>query len=99
MKQEEKKRKNETEIETEIARQNKVQAAIRQESTALKKRANELKDEIATASLALEEANAEEGQLASRVVSSPARIKKEMNGLLEKLEIERAGAAAPRLAP
>ena len=83
-----------SEIETEIARQNKVQAAIRQESTALKKRANELKDEIATSSLALEEANAEEGQLASRVVSSPARIKKEMNGLLEKLEIERAGAAA-----
>ena len=47
-------------IEKEIAQQNKLQKSIRKASTNLKKEANLLKDQIATADLALQEVAAEE---------------------------------------
>ena len=78
------------EIETEIAQQNKVQSTIRQESTNLKKKANELKDALATVAIELEEAQVEERQVSSRVVSSPARVKSEMNQMMATLEQEKA---------
>ena len=61
------------ELEIEIARNNKLQAAKREEATELKRQANDLKDEIATATLALQEAQAEHDSLASKIVSSPDR--------------------------
>lgn len=81
------------EIEREIAQQNKLQASIRQESTDLKKKANELKDKIATAALALQETQAEERKLSSQVVRSPARIKRETMEATKSLETERKECA------
>lgn len=81
------------EIETEIAQQNKLQASIRQESTNLKKKANELKDAIATVAIELEEAQVEERKLSSQVVKSPARVKSEMNVMMAGLENEKRESA------
>lgn len=66
------------ELEIEIARNNKLQAAARQEAATLKKTANDLKDQVATAVWALQEAEAEEEQLRVLVVSSPDRRKADM---------------------
>lgn len=66
------------ELEVEIARNNKLQAAAREEATALKKQANDLKDAVSTAQWALEQAEAEEEALRSQVVSSPDRRKSEL---------------------
>uniref|UniRef100_A0A7S0CD28 Kinetochore protein Nuf2 N-terminal domain-containing protein n=1 Tax=Proboscia inermis TaxID=420281 RepID=A0A7S0CD28_9STRA len=77
------------EIESEIAVQNKLQASIRQESGLLKKKANDLKDKIATISLAIQDAESEERKLATGIVKSPQRIKTDMAGITKTLEIER----------
>ena len=76
-------------IEREIAQQNKLQTSIRQESTELKKKLNDLKDNSATLSLALEEAKAEESHLSDQIVQSPTRLQREMSALTQKLEEER----------
>jgi len=77
------------ELEVEIARNNKVQAAKREEATELKKEHNELKDELATSKLALEEAQAEFQSLQTKVVSSPERRKKVVSSLHELVKRER----------
>lgn len=78
------------EIETEIAQQNKLQATLRQESTDLKKQSNDLKDKLASVSLTLQEAEAEERKLTSQVVQSPQRIKRELTVVTKSLEGERS---------
>jgi kinetochore protein Nuf2 len=65
-------------LELEIARNNKLQAAAREEAAALKMRANDLKDELATAVWAFQEAEAEEERLRAQVVSSPDRRRAEL---------------------
>jgi chromosome segregation ATPase len=82
------------ELEMEIARNNKLQAAKREESTELKKRHNELKDQLATVSLALQEAQAEHEALRSRIVSSPERRKRQLRDSNAALEYERKEAKA-----
>jgi len=82
------------EIETDIAKQNKLQSAVREESTNLKKKANELKDALATVDIELEEAVVEERQLSARVVSSPARVRSEMDSMMATLERTKADIAA-----
>ena len=77
------------ELEIEIARNNKLQAAKREESTELKRQANDLKDEIATATLALQEGQAEYDTLNAQVVSSPDRKKHELQSLKDALEREK----------
>uniref|UniRef100_A0A7S4MY20 Uncharacterized protein n=2 Tax=Odontella aurita TaxID=265563 RepID=A0A7S4MY20_9STRA len=77
------------EMETEITQQNKLQATLRQESTDLKKQANNLKDKLATVSLTLQEAEAEERKLSLQVVQSPQRIKRELEIVTKSLEGER----------
>jgi chromosome segregation ATPase len=75
------------ELELEIARNNKLQAAAREEASAFKKQSNDLKDQLATAYWALDEAEAEEEALRSKIVSSPDRRKMELaakRGRLEK---------------
>jgi len=81
------------ELEMEIAKNNKLQAAKREEATILKKKANDLKDEINTTSLALEEALAEEKQISAKVVSSPARRKNNLEHKRSQLEHERKECA------
>lgn len=76
-------------LETQIAILNKQQAATRLESGNLKKKANELKDETETAIIALQEAQAEQRKLASLVVKSPERKKRNMLNLTKTLEKER----------
>jgi hypothetical protein len=68
------------ELEIEIARNNKLQAAAREEGAALKKTANDLKDQVVTAVWTLQEAEAEEEKLRLQVVTvtSPDRRKSEM---------------------
>ena len=66
------------ELELEIARNNQLQTTAREEGAALKKTATDLKDELATATWGLEEAEAEEERLRAQVVSSPDRRKAEM---------------------
>eukprot|EP00554_Chaetoceros_debilis_P013495 CAMPEP_0194111468 /NCGR_PEP_ID=MMETSP0150-20130528/10464_1 /TAXON_ID=122233 /ORGANISM="Chaetoceros debilis, Strain MM31A-1" /LENGTH=459 /DNA_ID=CAMNT_0038800909 /DNA_START=142 /DNA_END=1521 /DNA_ORIENTATION=+ len=69
------------ELESEIAQQNKVQTSIRQESTNLKKRATMLKDQIATAELAMTEMEAEERKLLPQVVESPDTLQGHIGSL------------------
>jgi kinetochore protein Nuf2 len=66
------------ELEVNIASQNKVQAAKRQEASMLKKRSNELKDEIANAEWALQELQAERDQIQAQVVTSPSRRQQQL---------------------
>lgn len=77
------------ELEMEIARNNKLQAAKREESTELKKRHNELKDQLATVSLALQEAEAEYESFRSRIVSSPERRKRQLHDSNFELDYEK----------
>jgi len=77
------------ELELEIARNNKVQSAKREEATELKKKHNELQSELATARLALQEAQVEYDSLQSKVVSSPERRKKDLASLQEIVKEER----------
>lgn len=77
------------EIESKIGILNKQQAAIRHESGELKKKANDLKDRNATISIAIQEGQAEEKKLASQIVQSPERVKREMTSATERLENER----------
>ena len=74
------------EIEAEITQQNKLQASLREESKHLKRKANELKDAIATVAIELEEAQVEDRKLSAQVVKSPARVKSEMNVMMASLE-------------
>jgi len=76
-------------LEGEIARSNKLQASKREEAAVLKKEVNTMKDELATATWALQEAQAEEEGLSSQVVSSPARRKEELSVQRERLEKEK----------
>jgi len=78
------------EIGGEIAQQNKLQISIRTESTELKKKAKELKDNIATTSYALQEADAELRKLSTQVVQSPERIIVEVSSIKKTLENEKA---------
>jgi hypothetical protein len=73
-------------LELEIARNNKLQAAAREEASAFKKESNDLKDQLATAHWALDEAEAEEEALRSKIVSSPDRRKMDLAGKRERLE-------------
>lgn len=77
------------ELEIEIARNNKLQAAKREEATELKRQANDLKDEIATATLALQEAQAEYDTLSAKIVSSPDRRAHELESQKAALEHEK----------
>jgi len=78
------------ELEIEIARNNKLQAARREEATELKHQANDLKDEIASATLALQEAQAEHDSLNARIVSSPDRRAHELQSQKDALQREKA---------
>jgi hypothetical protein len=73
------------ELEVEISRNNKLQAAARDEASLLKKTANDLKDQVATAVWALQESEAEEEKLRSLIVSSPDRRKSELMVRKERL--------------
>lgn len=73
----------------QIAHSNKLQASKREEAAVLKAQANDLKDELATATWALEEVDAEEERLRSQVVSSPDRRQNELNAKREALDRER----------
>ena len=75
-----------TQMEADIAQQNRKQASIRQETYILKKSANELKDQIANLSISLRELQGEERQLSKEVVDSPDSIKYELATAQEKLE-------------
>lgn len=75
-------------LEVEITSKNKLQSSIRQESTELKKRANELKDKIATSILAINEMKAEKNILMSKIVKDTKKIIKKLkdSNSLVKLE-------------
>lgn len=77
-------------LELEIARYNKLQASARQEADTLKARANDLKDELATATWALQETQVEEEQLRAQVVSSPSRRKTELQDAQDYLDARKA---------
>eukprot|EP00529_Nitzschia_sp_RCC80_P023776 CAMPEP_0113487190 /NCGR_PEP_ID=MMETSP0014_2-20120614/25381_1 /TAXON_ID=2857 /ORGANISM="Nitzschia sp." /LENGTH=466 /DNA_ID=CAMNT_0000380879 /DNA_START=8 /DNA_END=1408 /DNA_ORIENTATION=+ /assembly_acc=CAM_ASM_000159 len=74
------------ELESEIARSNKLQASKREEAAQLKKQANAIKDELATLSWTLQELQAEEEGLKSQVVSSPDRRKRDLESKKEVLD-------------
>ncbi len=77
------------EVEIEIAKQNKLQTAIRQESQDLKKESNMLKDQIDTTDLAMQELGVKERKLAPQVVESPDQLKEDINTLNETLKEEK----------
>ncbi len=77
------------EVEIEIAKQNKLQAAIRQESQDLKKESNMLKDQIDTTELAMQELGVKERKLVPQIVESPDQLKKDIDGLNRTLEEEK----------
>lgn len=77
------------ELESEIARSNKLQASKREKAATLKREANDLKDALASATWALQETQAEEERLMSQIVSSPNRRKEELARKKERLEKEK----------
>lgn len=81
-------------LELEIARNNKLQAAAREEAATFKKQANDLKDQLATAQWALQEAEAEEESLRGKVVSSPDRRRMQLVAKKERLEREKDECAS-----
>lgn len=83
------------ELEAEIARSNKLQASKREEAAALKREVNDLKDQLESVNWALQEAQAEEEQLRSQIVSSPERRKKELAD--KELELEKEKQEGERL--
>ena len=76
-------------LELEITRSNKLQASKREEATELKKKHNELKDQLATAKLDMQEKQAEVESLRAKVVSSPDRRKREVGNLKNTVEEEK----------
>jgi chromosome segregation ATPase len=80
-------------LEMEIAHHNQVQAAAREETTALKKEANDLKDEVFTAGWHVQELEAEEEKLRLQIVSSPDRRKSEKLFRSKRLEEAKAQCA------
>jgi kinetochore protein Nuf2 len=76
-------------LESEIAKSNKLQASKREEAAVLKREVNDFKDQLASTNWALQEAQAEEGQLMGQVVSSPSRRKRELAIKEEELEHEK----------
>lgn len=73
-------------LEGEIAKQNKLQTEAREEANTLKRQANDLKDELATAQWTLQEVEAEEEQLRGQIVSSPDRRKAEVKTARDELD-------------
>jgi len=73
-------------LESEIARSNKVQASKREEAAVLKREVNDLKDQLASTNWALQEAQEEEGRLRGLIVSSPDRRQREVATAEEELE-------------
>ena len=76
-------------IEIEIARQNKLQTAVRQESQELKTRANELKYQIDEADIVIQELAVKERKFSSQIVESPDELKEDISSSSSKLEEER----------
>ena len=76
-------------LELDIARHNRLQAQAREEASRLKKQANDLKDELASVSWALQEAEAEEESWRAQLVSSPDRRHKELERNMDKLQQEK----------
>ena len=74
------------ELEIEITRNNKVQSAKREEATDLKKKHNELNNELATIKLALEEKRHDYENLQTKIVSSPERRKKDLTDLQDTVQ-------------
>lgn len=74
------------ELEMEITRKNRLQAASREEAAILKKQANELADQLTTAGWALEEAQAEEENLRHQIVSSPDRRQSQLAHRREQVQ-------------
>jgi len=77
-------------LEAEITQQNKLQAAIRDESTKLKKESNELKNKLAAMELSLKEVETEEKKLQEKIVPSPEKIKNRSTELMKELESKQA---------
>ncbi|KAG7348039.1 Nuf2 family protein [Nitzschia inconspicua] len=77
------------ELESDIARSNKLQASKREEATLLKKEVTTLKDELASATWTLQETQAEEDVLKGQIVSSPDRRKRELQMKKDYLEKEK----------
>ena len=77
-------------LESDIARSNKLQASKREEASQLKKHMTKLKDELAAATWSLQETQAEEERLREQIVSSPNRRKRELNTKKDVLEKEKA---------
>ena len=78
------------EIESEIGVLNHRQAEIREESSALKAVNNQLKDQISTKSLELEELLAQKKKLEGQIVNSPGRFRKEIADVEKSLHNEEA---------
>jgi kinetochore protein Nuf2 len=76
-------------LESEIAKSNKVQASKREEAAVLKREVNDLKDQLASTNWALQEAQAEEAQLSGQIVSSPSRRKGDLAAKEVELDYEK----------
>ena len=77
------------ELEIEIARNNRLQTASRQEAANIKKKVNDLNDRLQTSIWALQEVEAEEEKLRQQVVDSPERYKLQLSDAKNKLQMEK----------
>lgn len=73
-------------LEVQVLKENKLQSAAREEAEELKRKANSLKDDLAMAELKMQEVEAEEEGLRSKIVSSPDRRKNELKTAREELD-------------
>jgi chromosome segregation ATPase len=73
-------------LEVQVLKENKLQSAAREEAEELKRKANKLKDDLAMAEWKMQELEAEEQGLQSKIVSSPGRRKNELKTAREELD-------------
>lgn len=73
-------------LESEIAKSNKLQASKREEAATLKRQVNDLKDQLASTTWAIQEAEAQKERLQAQIVSSPQRRRDELSTKREELE-------------
>lgn len=78
------------EVEARISSLNYKQAEIREHSSELKTSSNRLKDEIASASLRLEEMEARRRKLQSQIVASPEKFRKRIADVAQTLQQEQS---------
>ncbi|KAL7557836.1 hypothetical protein ACA910_009141 [Epithemia clementina (nom. ined.)] len=78
-----------SEMELEIARDNRTQATLRNEAAELKRQANDMEDELTAAKWTLEELEQQQENLRAQLVTSPDRLMRVAEELRLRVQLEK----------